>query len=94
MWLHPDLLPETADPQGSVRYENVNIVRLLIPCKEEGTLTQFYKDDNYFVVYDCSPEYGNTSHECFTGTVIEEANGTHSWWRSINQKGNDNNEQI
>lgn len=92
MMLHPDLLPETADPQGSVRYENVNIVRLLIPCKEEGALTQFYKNDNYFVVYDCSPEYGNQVIESFTGVVIEEANGTHSWWRSIDQRGNDENE--
>lgn len=92
MMLHPDLLPETADPQGSTRYENVNIVRLLIPCREEGTLTQFYKNNNYFVVYDCSPEYDNQAIESFTGTVIEEANGTHSWWRSIDQRGNDNNE--
>lgn len=86
MMLHPDLLPETADPQGSVRYEDVNIVRLLIPCKEEETLTQFYKNDNYFVVYDCSQEYGNQAIESFTGTVIEETNGTHSWWRSIVQE--------
>lgn len=86
MWLHPDLLPETADPQGSVRYENINIVRLLIPCKEEGVITQFYKNDNYFVVYDCSPKYSNQAVESFTGTVIEEANGTHSWWQSIVQE--------
>lgn len=89
---NPNLLSETADPEGSVRYEDVNIVRLLIPCREEGTLIQFYKNDNYFVIYDCSPEYGNQAVESFTGTVIEEANGTHSWWRSIDQRGNDENE--
>lgn len=73
MMLHPDLLPKTVDPQDSVRYGNVNIVRLLIPCKEEGTLTQFYKNDNYFVVYDCSPKYGNQAIESFIRTRKEHS---------------------
>lgn len=89
MMLHPDLLPDTADPVDSIRYENVNIVRLLIPCKEEGTLTQFYKDDSLFIVYDCSPEYGNQAVESFKGTVLEETNG-YSWWRNIIDKENEN----
>lgn len=89
MCFHPDLLPKTADPVGSVRYENVNIVRLLMPCKKEGTLTQFYKDDSLFVIYDCSPEYGNQAVESFKGTVLEEADG-YSWWRNIINKENEN----
>lgn len=92
MFLHPDLLPETADPAGSTRYESVNIVRLLIPCKEEGILTQFYKEDNTFIIYDCSPKYGNQGVDSFKGTVLEEADGSYSWWESINQKGTINNE--
>lgn len=90
MWLHPDLLPETADPVGSVRHSGVNIVRVLVPCREEGRLYQWVEDT--FIIYDCSPEYGNQAIESFTGTVIEEANGTHSWWRSIDQRGNDDSE--
>lgn len=90
MWLHPDLLPETADPVGSVRHSGVNIVRVLVPCHEEGRLYQWVEDT--FIIYDCSPEYGNQAIESFTGTVIEEANGTHSWWRSIDQRGNDDSE--
>lgn len=91
MWLHPDLLPETADPVGSVRHSNVNIFRVLVPCREEGRLYQWAQEDT-FIIYDCSPEYGNTSHECFRGTVLEEANGSYSWWQSIDQRGMTNNE--
>lgn len=84
-WLNPDLLPESADPIGSTRFENVNIVRIYIPCKEIGVLQQFYKQDKLFIIYDCSPEYGNQSIECFKGVVLEEANGSYSWWQSIKQ---------
>ena len=33
MMFHPDLLPNTADPEGSVRYGNVNICHEKIECK-------------------------------------------------------------
>lgn len=82
-WMHPDLLPESADPVGSVRHSGVNIVRVLVPCREEGRLYQWVKDT--FIIYDCSPEYGNTAYECFKGTVLEERNG-YSWWRSLKQE--------
>jgi hypothetical protein len=84
---HPDLLPKSADPQGSIRYENVNIVRIIIPCKEKDILVQFYKEDKLFIIYDCSPEYGNQAIESFKGTVLEEPNSNYSWWKSIEQGG-------
>ena len=90
MMLHPDLLPDTADPEGSVRYEDVNMLLLIIPCRETGVLCQWYKDDNMFIIYDCSPEYGNQAINSFKGTLLVEANGSYSWWRSIIQE--DNNE--
>ena len=87
---HLDLLPETADPEGSVRYEGVNILLLIIPCRETGVLCQWYKDDNTFIIYDCSPEYGNQAVDSFKGALLVGADGSYSWWRSIIQE--DNNE--
>lgn len=87
MMFHPDLLPKSADPQGSIRYENVNIVRIVIPCKEKGILTQFYKEDKLFIIYDCSPDYSSQDIESFKGTVLEEPNSNYSWWKSIKQRG-------
>lgn len=82
-----DLLPETADPEGSVRYTDVTIVYLYIPCKQEGIVTQWFKDNNTFIVYYCSPEYINNKKaytgEYFTGTVLAEKNNKYSWWKSI-----------
>jgi len=87
---NPDLLPETADPEGSVRYEDVNILLLIIPCRETGVLCQWHKDNNMFIIYDCSPEYVSQAVDAFKGTLLVEANGSYSWWRSIIQE--DNNE--
>ena len=87
IFIHPDLLPKSADPQGSIRYENVNIVRIVIPCKEKGILTQFYKEDKLFIIYDCSPDYSSQDIESFKGTVLEEPNSNYSWWKSIKQRG-------
>jgi hypothetical protein len=89
---NPNLLSETADPEGSVRYEDVNMLLLIIPCRETGVLCQWYKEDNIFIIYDCSPEYGNQAVDSFKGTLLVEANGSYSWWRSIDQRGNDENE--
>ena len=82
-WLHPDLLPDTADPAGSIRHENMSITYTKLPCRQEGRLYQLY--ENAFVIYDCSPEYDVMSFERYKGTVLEEANGSYSWWRSIKQ---------
>lgn len=87
MMFHPDLLPKSADPQGSIRHENVNIVHIVIPCKKRGILTQFYKEDKLFIIYDCSPDYSSQDIESFKGTVLEEPNSNYSWWKSIEQRG-------
>lgn len=80
---NPDLLPATADPEGTTRYENVNMLRLIVPCREEGILYQWYEDENLFVIYECSPEYGSQGVVSFRGTLLVEADGSYSWWRNI-----------
>ena len=93
MMLHLDLLPTTADPEGSVRYSNVNICHEKLECKHEDTT--FYDDiakTNTFIIDDRSPQY--KGYECcmFKGVVIKEANGSYCWWKSIDQKGMISNE--
>jgi hypothetical protein len=93
MMFHLDLLPITADPEGSVRYSNVNICHEKLECKHEDTT--FYDDiakTNTFIIDDRSPQY--KGYECcmFKGVVIKEANGSYCWWKSIDQKGMISNE--
>lgn len=86
MMFHPNLLPPTADPQDSIRYDNVTLCHEMIECKFD-TVT-FYNDidkTNMFFIEDKSPRYnGYTCHK-FQGTVIKEPNGTYNWWRNIKQ---------
>lgn len=86
MWFHPDLLPESSDPEGSSR-RNAKIVRISFPCRETGVLYRWFNDD--FVIYDFSPDNKQTECDVFDGIVVQEANGTYSWWRSIKQGDND-----
>lgn len=93
MMLHLDLLPITADPEGSVRYSNVNICHEKLECKHEDAT--FYDDiakTNTFIIDDRSSQY--KGYECcmFKGVVIKEANGSYCWWKSIDQRGMISNE--
>ena len=88
IWFNPDLLPESADPQLSTRYGNVNIVHEQIEDKEESTI--FYDNisvDYTFIIEDKSPAYKGYECHVFKGEVLKEANGTYSWWKSIVQEG-------
>lgn len=83
--LHPDLLPDTADPKGSTRYCNVTIIHNKIESNICSTSFDNHITDNYsFIVNDKSPEYKGYECNVFKGTVLKEADGTYSWWRSIN----------
>lgn len=75
-------IPETADPEGSIRFENVQIVHIFIPCKETGVIHQWFKNNNIFIIYECDPNFVKTIYKHFTGTVLQEANGKYSWWRA------------
>lgn len=77
---NPDLLPETADPEGSARYGNVSIFHEKIECKHDTTT--FYDDiakTNTFIIEDKSPQYKGYECSIFKGTVIKEANGSYHW---------------
>lgn len=90
---NPDLLPEAADPEGSVRYGNVSIFHEKIECKHDTTT--FYDDiakTNTFIIEDKSPQYKGYECSIFKGTVIKEANGSYHWWKSIDQRGMNSNE--
>lgn len=80
---HPDLLPANADPQGSVRYENVDILHITMPCKHIKTISGFTPDKDMFVVCDYTPDCTIWNHRFFKGTIIVEADGSYSWWRSL-----------
>ena len=94
MMLHPDLLPDTADPEGSARYENVDIMHLYIPADAENCINHWYEKLNLFVVYDYAPSYTEHIIARFKGTVLEEADGTYSWWKNILQMEDINSEDT
>ena len=94
MMLHPDLLPDSADPEGSMRYENVDIMHLYIPADAENCINHWYEKLNLFVVYDYAPSYTEHIIARFKGTVLEESNGTYSWWKNIIQREDINDEDT
>lgn len=77
-------IPECADPEGSIRYENVTIVHILVPCKEAGVIHQWFKENNTFVIYECVTNFKSVEMmaKAFTGTILKEADGKYSWWRT------------
>lgn len=81
---HPDLLPETADPEGSTRYGNVTIIHNKIESNVYETSYYNRIAENYsFVIDDKSPDYEGFECNVSKGVVIKEADGTYSWWKSI-----------
>lgn len=83
MMFHPDLLPETADPVGSVRHKGATIARVEIMCKEAGVIKQYCEATNTLIIWCMSPTYTENDVKFLKGTVLEEANGTYSWWEDI-----------
>lgn len=84
MTFHPSILPESADPIGSTRYE----------CYIMHTRTQSEMDSvkcyddiaehELFLVDEYSPEFKDEyAVDIFLGTVLKESNGIYSWWRNI-----------
>lgn len=93
MMLHPDILPSSADPMCSTRYENVNICHEEIECHHETI--NFYDDiskTNTFVVEEKSPQFDGYQCHIFKGVVVKEADGSYHWWKSIDQRGMIDNE--
>ena len=83
---NPDLLSANADPEGSTRYENVDIYHERIECRREHT--EFFdgiSSANRFIIADYSPCYDGYECRCFKGTVLREKDGQYSWWKNIYQ---------
>lgn len=81
---HPDLLPETIDPEGSTRYSNVKIYHEQIQCKYNKVhWFDSIEQNNTFIIQDQSPDYEGYKVDVFKGTVLKEKDGQYSWWRSL-----------
>lgn len=81
-FFNPNLLNQESDPQGSVRYDNIRIIHFQIPCIEETISSKLYSDQNMFVLCECSPRFKTQRCDQFYGTVLQEMNGSYSWFRS------------
>ena len=84
IFYQPSILPETFDPEGSIRYENVNITLEEIP--EAFEETKFYDDienKNRFIIEQHSPSFREYQARMFKGTVLHEQNDNYSWWRNV-----------
>ena len=81
---HPSILPSSADPEDSERFENVDII--LEEINEAFENVTFYDDiekNNRFIIEQHSPTFKEYQVRMFKGTVLKEKNGDYSWWRNI-----------
>lgn len=80
---HPDILPPTADPEGSERFDCTIIHEQI----HGGSKTTFYDDiqNGRFIIEDYQPEYEGYEVHVFEGVVLREGNGRYSWWKKIKQ---------
>lgn len=84
MMLNPNLLSPISDPKHSIRYTDVNIVLNKIQSDKENVIFEdCIEEDNRFIIKDYSPLNKFVQIFMFKGTVIQEQNGTYSWWRDI-----------
>lgn len=75
-------IPEFADPEGSIRYCNVDIMHEQIECKHnEVTFYDNICKDNTFIIEDKSPDYSGYQCRYFKGYVLKEKDGDYSWWK-------------
>lgn len=80
----PDILPESADPESSTQYGNVNIIHEQIECKHSSvTYYDNIAESNTFIIEEKSPKFEGYETRIFKGVVVKENNGTYNWWRSI-----------
>lgn len=83
---HPDLLPESSDPEGSKRYEATIFVNCF-PAEKEGIKNiDLIATNKLFIIQLYGPEYKKITAEVFDGVVLKEKNGGYSWWRHLKAK--------
>ena len=83
--MHPDLIGENGDPEGSTRYY-VTILHIYFPSDtEKVTYSDLININSMFII----KEYTNCAAphmEVFDGVVIKDKNGDYSWFRRIKQE--------
>lgn len=83
--MHPDLIGENGDPEGSTRYY-VTILHIYFPSNiEKVTYSDLIKTNSMFII----KEYANCAApqiEVFDGVVIKDKDGSYSWFRRIKQE--------
>lgn len=85
---HPDLLPVTADPMGSTRYNTIIIYEKHPSAKNKKYTIKFYDniaDNNIFLIREYSYDNKTYSVEIGKGVVIKERNHQYTWWFSLSQ---------
>lgn len=83
---NPDLLPESADPAGSIRYY-VTIMERSIPWYEDSvTFVNLIRTNSLFVVDKLDSHCNAPKTEVFDGVVLKEKNGKYSWWHRLQQE--------
>lgn len=86
MTFHPSLLPETADPMNSTRYQCCILHYKTPISKDEEAHTKCYDDiadKGIFLVDEYSSKFESQMLDVFQGTVLIEENGVYSWWRDL-----------
>jgi len=83
---HPDLLPESSDPEGSKRYEATIFVNYF-PAEKEGVKhIDLIATNKLFIVQAYGPNFKKITSSVFDGVVLKEKNGNYSWWRHLKAK--------
>lgn len=78
----PQLLPEDADPEGSVRYK-CYIIHEQIRTDSAYSLKHYngIREKNTFIVEEKSKEFKKAYNvRLGKGTVVRHADGSYAWW--------------
>lgn len=81
MMFHPSILPETADPEGSIRYNCIICHEKMFSLNSQTFFYNAIKDKGLFIVEEHNPEYKKYETSFFKGVVLKGANGEYSWWK-------------
>ena len=82
MMFNPNLLPESADPIGSVRYKCL-IIKLIGRGHYSLNFEDYLEEANTLVVKYLSPNNPIFRVEIFDGIALKERNNRYSYWKDI-----------
>ena len=85
MMFSPDLLPETADPEGSTRYYVTIMIKCIPYSVNDIKMIDLINTNSLFII----EKYGDFSEiktDIFDGVVLKEKDGQIGWWPRIKQE--------